>query len=98
MAIAPRGVRGTLTTGSTTLWTAPATGSIITNIILCNYTGAAVTATINLNAVAIISGTSIPAYTTVTYDIKQHIGNAQTVTGLAGAGTSITYHISGVDL
>ena len=90
------------TTPATTLYTVPntTTSTIVTNIAIANTTSNAVTATVNLDTVAILSGVAIPANSTAFFDLKQVIpANAtpKTITGHASS-TSVNFHISGVEV
>lgn len=94
--------RGAAATSSTTLYTAPdtSTTAVVTNIAITNLTTSGVTATINLDAVAILSSVAIPASTTTFIDLKQVIpanNPAKTISGLASS-TSVNFHISGVEI
>lgn len=90
------------TTPGTTLYTVPdtSTTTIVTNIAIANTTSNAVTATVNLDTVALLSGVSIPANSTAFFDLKQVLpANAtpKTITGSASS-TSVNFHISGVEV
>jgi hypothetical protein len=92
--------RGTLsTTTTTTLYTA-SSNTIVTNIALTNITSSAATATIGLGnggtAYNILSAVTVPANSTVFFDLKQYVASGQTVTGGAGTASAISAHISGV--
>lgn len=89
-------------TTNTTLYTAPTTTTtvIVTNIGVVNTTASAVTATINLDTVAVLSAISVPANTTTFVDLKQVIpanNPAKTITGSAST-TAVNFHISGVEI
>lgn len=101
MAVTPWVARGTLsTTLTTTLYTVTDPADVIvTNVILTNKTSAATTVTLDLDAVYILSGVTIDAYSVVTLDIKQPVitsGSNKLIRGGAAAGSTIDYHISGV--
>lgn len=90
--------RGAASTSNTTLYTTPsATTAIVTNIVVDNTSASAQTFTINLNGVALLSAASIDANASAFFDLKQALTATQTVTGSASA-TSVTFHISGVEI
>ena len=90
--------RGAAATGSTTLYTVPAsTTAVVTNIIVTNTAGSSGTFTLNLAGTALFTTTTLAANTTAMFDIKQVLTTTQTITGLASA-TSINFHISGVEI
>ena len=90
--------RGAASTGSTTLYTTPAsTTTIVTNIIVANSAASPATFTLNLAGSPIASSTSIAENSVATFDIKQVINATETITGLASA-TSVVFHISGVEI
>jgi len=89
-------------TSNTTLYTVPntSTTTIVTSILVANTAASAGTFTLNIDGVAICSGTSIGANATTVIDLKQVIpANAtpKTITGSASA-TTINFHISGVEI
>jgi hypothetical protein len=91
--------RGTFSNTNATLYTVPtATKAIVTNIVLCNITTGVASATLQLDGVDLAKDLSIAAKTTVTIDLKQVIDAADLIEGLASAGSTITYHISGVEV
>lgn len=101
MATTPWVARGTLTaTLTTTLYTVTNPADVIvTNIVLCNTSASPATVTMDMDSVAIISGTTIPAYSTVAFDMKLPIitsGSNILIRGGSGTASVITYHIAGV--
>lgn len=87
------------TTTSTTLYTVPsATTTVVTNIIVSNITSSAATVTLSLNDVAILSGVSVDANSTVAIDLKQALLATQTIKGGASANSALNVHISGVEI
>ena len=85
-------------TGSTTLYTVPAsTTTVVTNIVVTNTAASAATFTLNLNGVAMFTTTALAANSTAMFDIKQVLPTTQTITGLASA-TTVNFHISGVEI
>ena len=85
-------------TTSTTLYTTPAgTTAIVTNIIICNPTTAAVTASMTINSIDLLGSVSIAANTVFSFDLKQVIPATQILAGSASS-TSVDFHISGVEI
>jgi hypothetical protein len=88
--------RGAFATSSATLYTVPAsTTIIITNIAITNGAASAATFTLVLDGVDLFKTVAIAANTTVVVDMKQVLGTTKVITGLASAVT-VGYHISGV--
>lgn len=90
--------RGAASTTSTTLYTTP-TGStaVVTNIVVCNPTAAAITASILLDDIDLIGSVSIAANSTFAFDLKQVLAANKTIKGLASS-ISVDFHISGVEI
>lgn len=89
-------------TSNTTLYTVPntSTTTIVTNIVVANTSASSQTFTINIDAVAVLSGVSLAANSSAFFDLKQVIpANAtpKTITGSASA-TTVNFHISGVEV
>ncbi len=89
-------------TSNTTLYTVPnsSTITIVTNIVVTNTTTSAATYTINIDGIAILSGTSVSANAATVVDLKQVIpANAtpKTISGSAST-TGVNFHISGVEV
>jgi hypothetical protein len=85
-------------TSSTTLYTVPsATTAVVTNIVICNPTGSAVTASITLNAIDLLGSVSIAANSSAFFDLKQVLDATQVIAGSASS-TSVDFHISGVEI
>jgi len=85
-------------TSSTTLYTVPAgTTTVVTNIVICNPTGSAVTASMTINAIDLLGSVSIAANSTAFFDLKQVIPATQVIAGSASS-TSVDFHISGVEI
>lgn len=94
--------RGAAATSNTTLYTAPntSTTTVVSNIAVCNTAATSATFTINIDGVAIQSGSTIGANTTAYIDLKQVLpanSPAKTVSGSASA-TTVNFHISGVEI
>ena len=85
-------------TSSTTLYTVPAaTTTVVTNIVICNPTGSAVTASMTINAIDLLGSVSIAANSSAFFDLKQVIPATQVIAGSASS-TSVDFHISGVEI
>jgi hypothetical protein len=90
--------RGAAATSNTTLYTSPSNIAVaVTNIAITNTTTAAVTATVNLATVALVSSLSVPANSTQLLDIDQVLYNGETITGSAST-TAVNFHISGSEI
>jgi hypothetical protein len=90
--------RGAAATTSTTLYTTPATATaVVTNIGVTNTTTSAVTASILLDDVAILSSVAVDARTTIFVDLKQVVDASDTIKGSAST-TAVNFHISGVEI
>lgn len=90
--------RGAASTGSTTLYTVPAsTTAVVTNIVVCNETASSQTFRILLNGVSFAYDSTIAANSVAIFDVKQVLSATQTITGLASS-TSVDFHISGVEI
>ena len=85
-------------TTSTTLYTVPsATTTVVTNIVICNPTSSAATASITINAIDLLGSVAIAANSVFGFDLKQVVPATQIVAGSASS-TSIDFHISGVEI
>jgi hypothetical protein len=85
-------------TSSTTLYTVPsATTTVVTNIVICNPTGSAVTASMTINSIDLLGSVSIAANSSAFFDLKQVIPATQVIAGSASS-TSVDFHISGVEI
>jgi hypothetical protein len=90
--------RAAAATSSTTLYTVPsATTTVVTNIVICNPTTSAVTASMTINAVDLLGSVSIAANSSAFFDLKQVIATTQIIAGSASS-TSVDFHISGVEI
>jgi hypothetical protein len=85
-------------TTSTTLYTAPSsTTTVITNIVICNPTTAAVSASMTINAIDILGSVAIAANSSAFFDLKQVVPATQVIAGSA-TSTAVDFHISGVEI
>jgi len=90
--------RAAAATSSTTLYTTPAgTTAVITNIVICNPTTAAVTASMTIDSVDLLGSVSIAANTTAFFDLKQVVPDGDIIAGSAST-TAVDLHISGVEI
>ena len=85
-------------TSSATLYTVPSsTTTVISNIIICNPTTSAITASLLLNDIDLLGSVSVAANSSAFFDLKQVLPTTQTIKGLASS-TSVDFHISGVEI
>ena len=85
-------------TSSTTLYTVPSsTTTVVTNIVICNPTTSAVTASMTINAIDLLGSISLAANSTAFFDVKQVVPATQIIAGSASS-TSVDFHISGVEI
>jgi hypothetical protein len=90
--------RGAATTGSTTLYTVPAsTTTIVTSILVVNTSATPQTYTLNLDGVSIATTVPVPANDSILIEPKQVLIATDTISGLASA-TSVNFHISGMEI
>ena len=90
--------RGAASTSSTTLYTTPSgTTTVVTNILVANTAASTATFDLSLDGVQIFNDASVPANSTVTFDLKQVLVATDLIEGLASA-TSVNFHISGVEI
>jgi hypothetical protein len=90
--------RGAATTSSTTLYTVPAaTSTLISTILVTNTSGSNQTYTLTLDGVSIATTTLVPSNDTAVLEIKQHLGTAKVIAGLASAIT-VNFHITGIEI
>ena len=85
-------------TASTTLYTTPSgSTAVVTNIVICNPTTAAVTASMTIDSVDLLGSVSIAANTTAFFDLKQVVPDGDIIAGSASS-TDVDLHISGVEI
>ena len=85
-------------TSSATLYTAPSlTTAIITNIVIANTAATTQTATILLDDVTLVPTITLDPNSVTGIDIKQVLDATKTIKAYASA-TSVTFHISGVEV
>lgn len=90
--------RGAASTSSTTLYTTPSgSTAVITNIVICNPTTSAVTASMTINSVDVLGSVSIAANSTAFFDLKQVVPATEIIAGEASS-TSVDFHLSGVEI
>jgi hypothetical protein len=69
----------------------------VTNIVVCNPTTAAITASMTINSIDLLGSVSIAANSVFSFDLKQVIPATQILAGSASS-TSVDFHISGVEI
>jgi hypothetical protein len=85
-------------TSSTTLYTTPAgSTAVVTNIVICNPTTSAVTASMTIDSLDLLGSVSIAANTTAFFDLKQVVPDGDIIAGSAST-TAVDLHISGVEI
>jgi hypothetical protein len=85
-------------TTSTTLYTVPsATTTVVSNIVICNPTASAVTASMTINAIDLLGSVSIAANSSAFFDLKQVVPATQVIAGSAST-TAVDFHVSGVEI
>jgi hypothetical protein len=85
-------------TTSTTLYTTPSgSTAVLTNIVICNPTTAAVTASMTINSIDLLGSVSIGANSVFGFDLKQVVPATQIIAGSASS-TSVDFHLSGVEI
>lgn len=90
--------RGAATTGTTTLYTVPAsTTTLINSIIVTNTSGSNATYTMLLNDVSVSTSVSVPANDSLLLEIKQVLSAGNTIKASASS-TSVNFHISGLEI
>ncbi|MCD9024304.1 hypothetical protein [Cohnella silvisoli] len=92
---------GTLATGSATLYTAPAAGAMVKEVVATNKTAVAVNVTIVIAGVSVLTGYTLDVAgtkdATVILALSTVINSGDLITGLASAGSSVDCIISGVE-
>jgi hypothetical protein len=90
--------RGAASTGSTTLYTVPAsTTAVVTNIAVTKTVTDDATFTLLLDDVSIGTTVTVGGFDTTIIDLKQVLTTTKTIKGLASAVT-VNFHISGVEI
>jgi hypothetical protein len=90
--------RAAAPTGSTTLYTVPAsTTTIVTSIVVDNAGASTRTYTISLNGVQLYGSVSILSSATHIYNISQPLTTTQTIAGNA-SNAEVKFHICGVEI
>lgn len=85
-------------TTSTTLYTTPSgSTAVITNIVICNPTTAAVTASMTIDSVDLLGSVSIAANSVFSFDLKQVVPDGDIIAGSASS-TDVDFHLSGVEI
>lgn len=90
--------RGSVATTEATVYTTPGSGqAVVTNIVLTNTTGAAITATVKLATVEVVAGVSIAANGVFAFDLRQVLDSSETIAASASA-VGLRLHISGMEV
>jgi hypothetical protein len=90
---------GTLTNASGTKYTVPAsTTTIVKEITLCNFSGAAATVTVTFDGTKIVGGKSIDAGDTLIIELHSILETGDIIAALASANSSIDMTISGIEV
>ena len=90
---------GTLGTASATLYTVPAsTTAIIKEIVLCNKTASAATATITFDGINIVAAKSIAANDTLVIELHSIFAATKILAGLSGTASAIDCFVSGIEV
>lgn len=90
--------RGSVALTDTAVYTTPGTGqAVVTNIVLTNTTGTAITATVKLATVDILSGISIAANGVFSFDLRQVLEANNTMSAAASA-VGLNIHASGMEI
>ena len=90
--------RTAASTSNATLYTTPsATTTVVTNIVVANTAGTSATFDLALDGVQIFNDTALAANSTAMFDLKQVLVATDLIEGSASA-TSVTFHISGVEI
>jgi hypothetical protein len=90
--------RVAVTTSAVDVYTTPAaTTTVVTNIVLTNTTGSALTATVKLSTIELLSSVSIPANGIFSLDLKQVLNTTETV-NVIGSVAGLRIHVSGMEI
>lgn len=90
--------RNSATTGTTTLYTTPAsTVTMVTSIVVANTSGTQQTYSLSLDDIPLATTVPVPANESIIIEPKQIIIAAGTIKGSASA-TSVKFHISGLEM
>jgi hypothetical protein len=90
--------RGSVATTEATVYTTPGSGqAVVTNVVLTNTTGAAITATVKLATVEVVAGVSIAANGVFAFDLRQVLDSSETIAASASA-VGLRLHISGMEV
>ena len=90
--------RGAAALTDTTLYTVPEnTTAIVTDIVVTNTDSTAATFTIKFDTVEVLSGATLAANSTATFELKQVLEAGDIISELASA-TTVKFHISGVEV
>jgi hypothetical protein len=90
--------RGSVLTSEATVYTTPGSAqAVVTNIVLTNSTGTAITATVKLANVEVLAEISIAANGVFAFDLRQVLDASETIAAVASA-SGLRLHISGMEV
>jgi hypothetical protein len=90
--------RGSVATTEATVYSTPGSGqAVVTNIVLTNTTGAAITATVKLATVEVLSDVPIAANGVFAFDLRQVLDSSEAIAAVASE-TGLKLHISGMEV
>ena len=90
--------RGSVATTEATVYTTPGLAqAVVTNIVLTNTTGAAITATVKLATVEVLAAVSIAANGVFAFDLRQVL-DANEVIAASASAVGLKLHISGMEV
>lgn len=85
------------TTANTVVYTAPATGAIIKEIIISNTTGSANTVSLQIAGVNVLAGKAVPVNDCIVFALSTVLNSGDTVQAWCSAASANTIFISGVE-
>jgi hypothetical protein len=90
--------RGSVATSEGSVYTTPGSAqAVVTNIVLTNTTGAAITATVKLASIEVLAAVSIAANGVFAFDLRQVL-DANEVIAASASATGLRLHISGMEV
>jgi hypothetical protein len=90
--------RGSVATSEASVYTTPGSAqAVVTNIVLTNTTGAAITASIKLATVEVLAEVAIAANGVFAFDLRQVLDANEAIAAVASAA-GLRLHISGMEV
>jgi len=90
--------RGSVATTEASVYTTPGSAqAVVTNIVLTNTTGAAITSTVKLATVEVLAGVSIAANGVFAFDLRQVLDANEAISAVASAA-GLKLHVSGMEV